>query len=146
LRPTDECNVQRSVAELHMHVGVRRLPRSGKGGDSKPGWYWITIYLYYSWLNPFRERALKLKIMNISFAASVKQSDVFSRGFKLIKDGTNDVRGESYDYENEKFILSIDSFYDVYLIRKTNSSTTDAIQLKVDSIQDIDAIIDWIND
>ena len=80
---------------------------------------------------------------NHSSHQSVSVEELTKMGFVENPDPTGDGRGTTYDYKNEKFLISINAWLEVELTRL--NPETDSITIQIKDKFDLERLIDFIS-
>jgi len=81
--------------------------------------------------------------MNFKLLELITHSSMDEIGFKEDRDH-DDPRGSFWRFENDKFLILIDAWGDVTLNRK--NPDTDQLTITVETLFDLQCIVDWIED
>jgi len=75
----------------------------------------------------------------------VSSPEIFIKmGFTENHDGSEDPRGTYWTIKNDKFTVLIDAWCEVKLNR--NNPDTDSITIHVDTLFELECVVDWIKD
>jgi len=83
-------------------------------------------------------------IVNEELCKNANVEDLLRLGFTQIDDGSGDSRGLSYEFETAGFRVWLDCVFVVHLSRKNPDS--DSIKVIVDTLHDLECLLDWIAD
>jgi hypothetical protein len=79
---------------------------------------------------------------NTKLLAVISEEKLNELGFKTVYDDTQDPRGTTYEIASTKFWVTIDAWGDVQIARK--NPDTDFLNLKIETIFDLECILNWI--
>lgn len=82
-------------------------------------------------------------IVNKELIGLIDSETLKKMGFTENNDGTGDPRGVDWEMQNEKFILTVDPWAIVKL--QKIDKDFDPITLHIDSLDELEAAVEWIN-
>lgn len=82
--------------------------------------------------------------MNTELLKVITPEKLEEMGFVPEHDGSGDPRGTDWNIRNDKFHLWIDPWADVFLSRV--NPDTDSLKLQVDTVFDLEMVVEFIKD